>query len=76
MIEKNSALRPQDVEWGQHNWENRILSKGWKYWAVVMPEKVIGQMNMRGIIERYAGMGVTVKIFSDPDEAMTWLSNQ
>jgi hypothetical protein len=73
---KNSALKQEDVEWGQINWENRILAKGWKYWALVMPEKAIGQMNMRRLVDRYAGMGVTVSVFSDPDKAMAWLNSR
>ena len=73
---KNSALSEEDIQWGQENWENRILDAGWKYWALVMPEKVIGQMNMKRIADRYDGMGVTVQVFSDPDEAMSWLEAQ
>ena len=72
----NSALRKEDVEWGQQNWEGRILKKGWKFWALVMPEKVVGQMNMQKIVDRYADIGVTVEIFSDPDKAMSWLEKQ
>lgn len=72
----NSALRKEDEEWGQKNWENRILDKGWKYWALVMPEKAVGQMNMKRIVDRYASKGVTVKVFSDPAQAMDWLKQQ
>jgi len=72
----NSALRKEDVEWGQENWENRILDKGWKYWALVMPEKVVGKMNMRRIVDRYASKGVEVKVFSDPKDGLEWLKKQ
>jgi len=71
----NSALREEDIEWGQENWEGRIIDD-WDYWALVMPEKVLGQMNMNKLIERYASMGVTVKTFSDPTLAMAWLESQ
>jgi hypothetical protein len=33
-------------------------------------------MVMKRIIKEYADTGVTVKIFSDPDEAMKWLETQ
>ncbi|WP_319477941.1 hypothetical protein [Marispirochaeta aestuarii] len=72
----NSAMRQEDLEWGQKNWEGRILEKGWKYWALMMPEKAIGKMNMRPIVDRYAGMGVTVQIFSEFDDAFKWLTQQ
>jgi len=69
----NSALRPEDRQWGEEVWEPRIIESGWKAWALVMPEKVIGQMNMKQIVERYASMGIEVKAFTDPEEALTWL---
>jgi hypothetical protein len=41
-----------------------------------MPEKVTGQMNMRRWIQEYAAQGVTARAFTDPDEALRWLSEQ
>ena len=73
---ENEALRKEDIEWGQLHWEKRILDKGWKYWALVMPKKVIGKISMRQIVDRYKGLGATVEIFSDPEEAMKWLEKQ
>lgn len=73
---KNSALRKVDTDWGAEVWEPRILKAGWKHWALVLPEKVIGQMNMKGLIERYSGLGVNVKAFTDPQEGMDWLEQQ
>ena len=72
---KSTALRKEDLEWAQQNWEPRVLKAGWKYWALVLPEAVIGKMNMQTLIDRYAGMGLEVKIFSDPDEGMKWLES-
>ncbi len=73
---ENSALPQKDIEWGQLNWENRILEKGWKFWALIMPEKAIGQMNMKRIKDRYESLGVTVEVFGDPVTAMNWLERQ
>ncbi len=70
----NSALKQEDVEWAQKNWEPRILKAGWKYWAIVMPEKIVGQLSMKSLVKRYSEIGVTVQIFSDPDKAMGWLN--
>lgn len=72
----NSALRDEDVKWGQENWESRLLDKGWDYWGLVMPEKVVGKMNMRRIVDRYESLGVEVKVFNDPDEGLKWLSSK
>jgi hypothetical protein len=69
----NGPLKPADADWALHEWAPRVMRAGWKFWAVVMPEKVLGQMNMKRWIETYAAQGVTVKAFSDPGEAMAWL---
>jgi len=73
---QNGALKEEDRKWGEAEWEPRLFKCGWKAWALVMPEKIIGQMNMRKIVERYESMGVTVSAFSDFEEAMTWLKQQ
>ncbi|HMQ56618.1 MAG TPA: hypothetical protein PKE64_31030 [Anaerolineae bacterium] len=72
----NSALRQEDLQWGQTVWEPRVMKAGWKHWALVLPEKVVGQMNMKKLVERYSQLGLNVKAFSDPDQAMTWLEQQ
>jgi hypothetical protein len=72
----NSALAQEDVVWSKTDWFPRVMQAGWKYWALVQPEKVIGQTNMDRIVKEYSEKGLTVKIFSDPDEAMKWLESQ
>jgi hypothetical protein len=73
---RNTAITPADAEWATRNWAPRVMAAGWKYWAVVMPENVIGQMNMKRWIQTYAEQGVTARAFTDPDEAMEWLEKQ
>ena len=73
---KNVSLDKDDRNWTATVWRPRVIKAGWRYWALVLPEKIIGQMVMKGIIEEYANTGVTVKMFSDPDEAMRWLEAQ
>ncbi len=71
----SAILTPEDVEWGQAHWENRILEKGWKYWALVMPQKMAGQIQTKELIERYAGKGVTVRTFPTSEEGFAWLKS-
>ncbi|MBN2342348.1 MAG: hypothetical protein JXX29_23160 [Deltaproteobacteria bacterium] len=73
---KSSALRKEDLDWGHENWEPGIMKAGWKHWALVLPEQIFGQMNMKELIKRYGEQGVSVQVFTDPDEAMTWLEAQ
>jgi len=72
----NGPVRPDDAEWAQNDWGPRVVAAGWKYWAIVLPAKVIGQMNMRRWRDFYEAQGVGVEAFSDPDAALTWLEQR
>jgi hypothetical protein len=73
---ENTTLAKDDMNWTATVWRPRVKKAGLKYWAIVLPEKIFGQMVMKRIIEEYADTGVTVQIFSGPDEAMRWLEVQ
>ncbi len=73
---ENAALRQEDIQWSQKHWEKRIFDAGWKHWAVIMPKKTVGQISMKGIIDRNKDMGVTVETFPNPTQAMEWLEKQ
>jgi len=72
---ENGALEPADSDWAQKDWFPRVRKAGWKYWGLILPEKVVGQMNMQRFIKTYSDQGLTVKVFSNPDEALKWLKN-
>jgi hypothetical protein len=69
----NTAIKPADAEWAIQDWAPRVIAAGWKFWAVVLPENVIGQMNMRRWLKTYSEKGVTAEPFTTPEEAMKWL---
>jgi hypothetical protein len=71
----NSALPPEDAEWAQEDWFPRVLKAGWTQWAIVLPESVVGQMDMQQFIENEAAAGIEVQVFADPDEALAWLGS-
>lgn len=72
---KNSALPTDDMGWAMNDWQPRVIAAGWRYWAIVMPDKVVGKMNMQRYIEQNAAQGVTIQIFDDPNEALAWLES-
>jgi hypothetical protein len=72
----NGALSPADEIWGKDIWFPRVLRAGWKHWAIVQPEKVVGQLNMKRFKETYAKSGLNVQMFSDPELAEKWLVSQ
>ncbi|HEX7491581.1 MAG TPA: hypothetical protein VF337_07735 [Candidatus Limnocylindrales bacterium] len=72
----NSALTPDDTTWAQTVWFPQVVAAGWKHWAVVMPEKVVGQLNMKQWVTQYKSLGINSQVFADPDEALKWLAAQ
>ena len=73
---QNSALPRVDNEWAHTEWFPRTVLAGWKYWALVLPEKIIGQMNMNREAKIYSEQGIITAKFENPDEAMAWLEKQ
>lgn len=71
----NSALKQEDTKWAQEDWFPRVFAAGWKFWAIVMPDKAVGRMNMQNIINAYAEQGLTVEIFDDDTKALEWLKS-
>jgi hypothetical protein len=71
----NSALPPEDGAWALDDWRPRVVAAGWKYWAIVLPQNVIGHMNMKLFIAEGAKIGVDVRVFADPGQALVWLES-
>lgn len=72
----NPVLNPEDQEWGIKVWQPKVLKAGWKYWAIVTPERIVAKLRMQKLAEMYSNLGVTVQLFTDLDEAMKWLESQ
>jgi hypothetical protein len=73
---ENSALASADRDWAYQVWGPKVLDSGWKHWAILFPKKIVGQMNMKKIVEQYTNMGINVKLFSDLGSSMEWLEKQ
>jgi hypothetical protein len=70
---ERGALPTNDMEWTHNDWFPRTVKVGWKHWALVMPEKMIGQISMQRAVDYYSSQGVNVQVFTDPDAALQWL---
>jgi hypothetical protein len=70
------VLRKEDMDWGAQNWFPQTIQAGWKWWAIVTPEKALGQMNLKQLVENYSKAGIIAKFFTSMDEAMKWLESQ
>ncbi len=72
----NPVLNQTDKAWGDVNWTPHVIAAGWKYWALVMPEQVLGQMSMNRLVDEFRGFGVEVYVCDDPDKGLKWLESQ
>ncbi len=72
----NPVLDPEDRKWSQEVWHPLVMQAGWKYWAIVQPDRVIARTRMERLAEMLAFSGLTAQIFSSVDEAMAWLEQQ
>lgn len=69
-------VRPEDIDWGDEVWFPKTAAAGWKYWAIVQPQKTVGKVVIKDLAAKYAKSGVTSKWFNDPSDAMRWLESQ
>jgi hypothetical protein len=69
----NSALPDDDTEWALNIWFPQVRDAGWKYWALVVPDDVMGRLNLVEHTEFYFQRGIRIMVFTDPDEALKWL---
>jgi|APLak6261675434_1056106.scaffolds.fasta_scaffold06159_2 hypothetical protein len=70
---KNTVMEESDEKWAQGDWFPRAAKSGWKYWAIVNPEKAVGKMQMSRNAKVMEMGGIKVATFSTPDEALSWL---
>lgn len=70
------AVHPEDKAWGDQVWRPAILNAGWKYWAMVLPDKVTGKMNIQKLLDEYQKLGVLTSLHTNPDDALKWLMDQ
>jgi hypothetical protein len=72
----NGALMPEDLEWVDKVWHAQAVAAGWKYWALLPPKAVVGQLNIKRHIALYEARGIIVQVFSELEPAMKWLEEQ
>lgn len=72
---ENSALPQEDTDWSMTDWFPRARSAGWQYWALVVPPDILARMNLKEFVDMYYEQGLRIMVFTNPDEAKTWLEN-
>jgi hypothetical protein len=70
---KSGPLSGEDKAWADTCWQPLVIRAGWKTWAIVLPETVVGQMNIRRIIRENEKLSLEVQLFTSPEEALAWI---
>lgn len=69
------GLTPEDTQWGDDVWFPQTQAVGWKYWALVVPDRPEARMSMVGPVQRFTQQGVTTRLFVDTEQALEWLKS-
>lgn len=78
-LSDNTAIEgvsDDEAAWINTEWLPRTIAAGWKFWALVVPDDVMGRMNMVQFVNEFAQQGVLVRVFTESDAAMEWLVAQ
>lgn len=70
---KSDAHTEEETEWINSVWLPSAIEAGWKFWALVVPDSFIARVNQIEFVQAFYDMGVWVRVFINPDEAMAWL---
>lgn len=69
----NGPLPDDDEVWGNNIWFPATKAAGWQYWAMVLPDKAVGKLNVKRLIEGVRKRGIESQMFTDPGPALDWL---
>ena len=70
---ENPTLSNEDIEWGRNVWGNAAKDAGWKYWAIILPDSILGKSNMAQSLKDVQNKGIVIKVFNKPEDAISWL---
>lgn len=68
-----SAIPQEDIDWGINEWFPRAIKAGLQYWAVILPEKAVGKLSGKKMLDGAAQHGVSIKTFQTEEAALQWL---
>jgi len=69
-------LPQEDQEWADTEWFPQTMKAGWKYWAIVRPEKAAADLYIRRVAATRSAAGVKTELFTTPEAGMDWLTHQ
>jgi hypothetical protein len=73
---RNGALFIDDCDWGFNDWCRRTVECGWKFWALVVPQRTSDAGSMIPLVDDLSLLGLRMMVFSAPDPALAWLERR
>jgi deoxycytidine triphosphate deaminase len=70
---RQKVLHQKDQDRANREWLPRALAAGLKRFAIVLPESVVAEMNVRDSLDKASGTGLEVGYFATVDEAREWV---
>ncbi|AHF99132.1 hypothetical protein HALLA_10030 [Halostagnicola larsenii XH-48] len=70
------TVTQEDQEWTQNEWHPRAFDTTLSNIAVLQPESVVANMSVGDLVEEFGSNDNKSRIFSDRDEAESWLEAQ
>ncbi|NDJ63169.1 MAG: hypothetical protein GYB67_18765 [Chloroflexi bacterium] len=71
-----NRMSDEDTQWSIDVWSPTAIQAGWKFWALVVPETMAGQLAMIDFVQTYSHYGVLVRVFTELEPAREWLIEQ
>jgi hypothetical protein len=67
------VLPREDQEWSTAVWFPATQQAGWKYWAIVKPERAVADLYLRRLAAGWSAAGVVTELFTKAEAGFLWL---
>jgi hypothetical protein len=67
------VLPREDQEWSTNVWFPATQQAGWKYWAIVKPERAVADLYLRRLAAGWSAAGVVTELFTKAEAGFLWL---
>jgi hypothetical protein len=71
-----NTFSDEAAQWVNNVWLPRTVKAGWKYWAMVVPDSVIGRADHIKYVESFHNTGIWVTVYTTVEPAMDWLESR
>ncbi|MEO1286902.1 MAG: hypothetical protein AAFV93_03980 [Chloroflexota bacterium] len=70
-----SGMSPEAAQWILTEWLPNMQDTTWRYWALVVPEALVGRMQMMQFMQAVSDLGIQIRTFTTMEDAQDWVTN-